>query len=152
MYCLGCWFQTDTRLSNRYLFGTKQRKEAPGHHFHSLFPLQKCKVYVCCVVWSLNCLDSLQLTLQLSDYLGFYLYLFQLRHIVRKGPRLSSSNCNTACNCATRQAKKENTGVGGDKILQIEIVKESYVIKCNMLLFSFRLRLLIVGVVIRVEL
>ena len=28
MYCLGWWFQTDTCLSNRYLFGTKQRKKS----------------------------------------------------------------------------------------------------------------------------
>ena len=43
MYCLGCWFQTDTRQTDICLEPNRE-KEAPGHHFHSLFPLQKCKI------------------------------------------------------------------------------------------------------------
>ena len=38
MYCLEWWFQTDIRLSNRYLFGTKQRKRrGTGTTLHLIY-------------------------------------------------------------------------------------------------------------------
>ena len=44
MYCLGCWFQTDYRLSNRYIcLEPNREKEGPGHHFHSLFPFKSAR-------------------------------------------------------------------------------------------------------------
>ena len=38
VYCLGWWFQTDTRLSYDIYLESNREKEAVGHHLHSLLP------------------------------------------------------------------------------------------------------------------